>query len=149
ERVVLASGASLLACLSASCGGGSTGGPQLAFVWPLAQRTADRGGSAQASGPNVGSVAWSVPLAGPGFGLIVTEADLILVRTGKDVSAYRNDGTLAWKRTCGASEATAMALPAQLAFVPTDDGTLVGLTRRGAVGFSQVVDGRLTSPAYR
>jgi outer membrane protein assembly factor BamB len=149
RRLALASATSLLACFSPSCGGNSTGGPQLAWVWPLAQRTADRGGSAQANGPTVGSVAWSVSLDAAGFGLIVTESDLILVRTGKDVSAYQNDGSFVWKRTCGASEATAMALPAQLAFVPTDDGTLVGLTRKGATGFSQVVEGRLTSPAYR
>src|SRR5262245_9053907 len=96
----------LVCSLGLACSGGSTGGPQLPFVWPMLQRTADRAASAQVDGPTLGTVAWSVRLGGPGFGLIVTEADLVLVRSGESLSAYRRDGSLAWKQNVGASEAT-------------------------------------------
>src|SRR5262249_27622276 len=85
----------------------------------------------------------------PGFGVVVTESDLVLVRSGNDVVAFDRSGHRQWKTSCGGSAATPMALPDQLAFVPTNDGVLVGLARDGAVGFSQTVAGPITSPAYR
>src|SRR5262249_59849376 len=69
--------------------------------------------------------------------------------TGANISSFGRAGHLEWKRNCGTSAATAMALPDQLTFVPTDAGVLVGLTRDGQAGFSQMVTGALTSPAYR
>ncbi|MFO0982528.1 MAG: PQQ-binding-like beta-propeller repeat protein [Planctomycetota bacterium] len=138
-----------LGALAAGCGGGKTGGPRAPWLWPMYQRTADRAGHAEVSGPSNGTIAWSTALESSASSLIVTEGELLLVRHGEQLSAFTRDGERLWTRKIGLGTGSPIALPEQFIFAPTDDGVLQGITRDGATSFAHVLSGRVSSPAVR